>query len=140
MKLPRWLLIGMLTASVLAVLAAAGWWWVTWPERTARDLVELMGQARYEAASRMIKVNPEHPMPFLRGHPDLQQAWNQANLSMDSSSWLDLVSGRRRFRIPRDGPLIVLERNTTRVEILQSFTVERGKVVQVDNAIKLSEP
>jgi len=32
MKLPRWLVIAMLTTSVLLPLAAAGWWWVTWPE------------------------------------------------------------------------------------------------------------
>ena len=38
MKLPRWLVIGMLTSSVLAVLAAAGCWWVTWPEwRAVRE-------------------------------------------------------------------------------------------------------
>jgi len=37
MKLPRWLVIAMLTTSVLSVLAAAGCWWVTWPERTARE-------------------------------------------------------------------------------------------------------
>ena len=43
MKLPRWLVIAMLTTSVLAVLVAAGWfgwWWVTWPERTAREFVQ----------------------------------------------------------------------------------------------------
>ena len=38
MKLPRWLLIGLWTSIVLSVLAAAGWWWVTWPERTATEL------------------------------------------------------------------------------------------------------
>jgi len=37
MKLPRWLVIAMLTTSVLSVLAAAGWWWVTWPARTVRE-------------------------------------------------------------------------------------------------------
>ena len=42
MKLPRWLMILMLTTSVLVPLAAAGWWWVTWPERTAREYIELL--------------------------------------------------------------------------------------------------
>jgi hypothetical protein len=45
MKLPRWLVIAMLTTSMLSVLAAAGWWWVTWPERTAREFVGLMDDA-----------------------------------------------------------------------------------------------
>jgi len=43
MKLPRWLVIAMLTTSVLLPIAAAGWWWVTWPERTAREFIELAG-------------------------------------------------------------------------------------------------
>jgi hypothetical protein len=33
MKLPRWLVIAMLSSSLLAVLAVGGWWWVSWPER-----------------------------------------------------------------------------------------------------------
>jgi hypothetical protein len=42
MKLPRWLLWSLLSISVVAALAAAGWWWVTWPERTAREFIELL--------------------------------------------------------------------------------------------------
>jgi hypothetical protein len=42
MKLPRWLVIAMLTTSVLAVLGYAGWWWVKWPERTARQFVDMV--------------------------------------------------------------------------------------------------
>jgi hypothetical protein len=36
MKIPHWLVVSMLAASTLAILVVAGWWWVTWPERTAR--------------------------------------------------------------------------------------------------------
>jgi hypothetical protein len=31
MKLPRWLVISLIGISVLAVFAAAAWWWVMWP-------------------------------------------------------------------------------------------------------------
>jgi hypothetical protein len=34
MTLPCWLVVRLLSVSVLAVLAAAGWWWVTGRERT----------------------------------------------------------------------------------------------------------
>jgi hypothetical protein len=27
---------------VLAVLGACAWWWVTWPERTAREFIETL--------------------------------------------------------------------------------------------------
>ena len=60
MKLPRWLLIGLWTSSVLAPLAAAGWWWVTWPERTARDYVDLMAQGRFEEARQMVELQCDH--------------------------------------------------------------------------------
>ena len=58
MKLPRWLVIGMWTTSVLAVLAAAGWWWVTWPERTAFDWGESVAHGRQwsiEAQTRTLR-------------------------------------------------------------------------------------
>ena len=60
MKLPRWLVIAMLSSSVLAVLGAAGWWWVTWPERTAREFVDLMAKGRYEEAKEMVEMQCEH--------------------------------------------------------------------------------
>jgi hypothetical protein len=40
MKMPRWLVVSLLSISVLSALGAAGYWWVTWPERTAREYVE----------------------------------------------------------------------------------------------------
>jgi len=54
MKLPRWLVIAMLTTSVLSVLAAAGWWWVTWPERTLREFVQLVADTEFEEANRLM--------------------------------------------------------------------------------------
>ena len=54
MKLPRWLVIGMWTTSVLSVLAAAGWWWVTWPERTAEQFVVLLESGEIDAANAMM--------------------------------------------------------------------------------------
>jgi hypothetical protein len=58
MKLPRWLLWSMLSLSVVAALSAAGWWWVTWPERTARQFVELMSQSKIDQNDRF--ALPKH--------------------------------------------------------------------------------
>src|SRR5262245_12461748 len=41
MRLPRWLVITMLSSSALTILGFAGWWWVTWPERMAREYVTM---------------------------------------------------------------------------------------------------
>ena len=46
----------MLTTNVLAVLAAAGWWWVTWPERTAREFVELFAANRVDDRDRLLSA------------------------------------------------------------------------------------
>jgi hypothetical protein len=54
MKLPRWLVIGLLTSSMLAVLAAPGWWWITWPERTAREFVHLVTQRDFDGIHEML--------------------------------------------------------------------------------------
>jgi hypothetical protein len=40
MTLPRWLVVSLLIVSLLAVFGAGAWWWVTWPERTARAFIE----------------------------------------------------------------------------------------------------
>ncbi len=32
MKIPRWLMFSLWTSIVQAVLGAAGWWWVKWPD------------------------------------------------------------------------------------------------------------
>jgi hypothetical protein len=54
MKLPRWLLILMLSTSALSVLGAAGWWWITWPGRTADLFIELIKSEHPEEASKLL--------------------------------------------------------------------------------------
>jgi WD domain, G-beta repeat len=40
MRLPRWLVVTLLSVSLLALLGAGAWWWVTWPEtRCSREYV-----------------------------------------------------------------------------------------------------
>ncbi len=59
MKLPRWLMIAMLTTSVLVPVAAAGCSWVTWPERTAREFVSLLHAEKLKEARDMILIRDE---------------------------------------------------------------------------------
>ena len=54
MKLPRWLVIAMLTTSILSVLVAAGFWWVTWPKRTLNKYIDLLSVGRLDEANRMV--------------------------------------------------------------------------------------
>jgi hypothetical protein len=96
MKLPRWLLIGLLTSSVLAVLAASGWWWVTWPERTARGMLDSLAEGRLEDAKMMIVEDPSEPMDWPpRGYDEVD--WRLSKLEPLSRSLVDMVQGRQRF-------------------------------------------
>jgi hypothetical protein len=98
MKLPPWLVIAMLTSSALSVLAAAGWWWVTWPERTAREFVSLLGNGDMEQAKAMI--SPRYAATFQTSESarevvqsDLQGMYVKAG----ERTWLDVLSGRGSF-------------------------------------------
>jgi hypothetical protein len=48
MKLPRWLMLTMVTSSLLSVLAAAGWWWITWPGTAVRQISLRIDEAKRE--------------------------------------------------------------------------------------------
>src|SRR5436309_8791521 len=47
MKVPRWLMLLMLTSTVVSVLTASGWWWFMWPERTAREYADLVVNGQF---------------------------------------------------------------------------------------------
>ena len=100
MKLPRWLVIGMLASSVLLVLAAAGWWWVTWPQRTARGFVELIAAKQWDEARRMLTpYDPEEYVGRLFvGDSDLAW-WDHPSLQAQPRSWIDVLVGRQDFEI-----------------------------------------
>ena len=53
MKLPRWLVIGLLGSSVLAVLAAATGWSL-WPELTAKRYREAIASRNFDTANGMM--------------------------------------------------------------------------------------
>src|SRR5262245_43732707 len=54
MKLPRWFVYLLWAWSIQPGLAAATWWWVMWPERTAREFVALAAAGKYEEANKLM--------------------------------------------------------------------------------------
>jgi hypothetical protein len=90
--------IGMLTSSVLAVLAAAGWWWVTWPERTAREFAGLIGHGKFEEATKLVVHHTETDRQIVVDRRDFQWEFTQPLLSIPRT-WLDVGIGRQHFRI-----------------------------------------
>ena len=140
MKLPRWLVIGMLTTSVLAVLAAAGWWWVTWPERTAREFVQLLAMGKRDEAKRM--VQSQDPMAallacFLDCH-DVWE-WNQSNIQAESRTAWDIIAGRQRIQILYGRHIVVVrgsipiaEPDWTTLSVEEAIKYESAKASRPD--------
>ena len=136
MKLPRWLVILMLSASVLSVLAAAGCWWVTWPERTAREFVELIRDARTEDALAMVEPSPGRDemtnamKADFESDRDWRAEYRTARLEMYESRRLtDIALGRQRFCVRFGYP---------EVTSTAHFEVHRGTVIVPPLKIYLS--
>jgi hypothetical protein len=122
MKLPRWLVISMLTASLLAVLTAAGWSWATWPERTVRKFLTMHRDGKWVEAAQIFGVDAEYndlndeDKDYWRG---FFERWRLAPGKPRSPS--DILLGRQTFRIICDD------------ESSDEFylTTERGKVILI---------
>jgi hypothetical protein len=102
MKLPQWLVVSLLSASVLAVLGAGVWWWVTWPERTARHFIELINTEDLAGARRKL-TSESTPLthsirPLAADEAHRGEPWTIE--PMPRSLWNTLI-GRQEFKKPR---------------------------------------
>src|SRR5262245_45038996 len=98
MRIPHWIVGCLLGASVLAVVGAGAWSWVTWPERTAREFLDLLVAGRLEEARRMI-VQAGHPEDLLEwpDHDYNQVDWNLSKLEPLARGMTDVLHGHQRF-------------------------------------------
>ena len=103
MKLPRWLMFGLWTSIVLAVLTAAGWWWVTWPERTMREFTELMLAGKLDDAKLMMRREQTTDRSIVWGIScDDPNDWIPDRLAPEPRTIIDLMDCRQRFRFNWD--------------------------------------
>ena len=122
MRLPRWLVLSMLTVSVLAVLGALGagvWWWVTWPERTVREYIALSLEGDFEQVDQMTEPKRGF-VPFESDEERLRWRARWSSLRVEPAgnrTLIGVILGRQNFRTAegdrKSGP----------------FTVQRGKVL-----------
>jgi hypothetical protein len=116
-NLRRFLRFRLRTLLLLPAVFAAIWWWVTWPERTARRFVSLLAAGDFEAAQAMF----ESTQPFEEFFwPGVSKANAFPLLTFRGSRWVDLATGRREFNI---NPSLLANRGGA------SFVALRGRVV-----------
>jgi hypothetical protein len=90
MRIPRCLVMSLLTLSALSVLGAGAWWWVTWPVRTVREFHELIRNGRRSEAVHMVDF------PELMTEDHLKQDVQYRILNR----WLsEMLVGELRFQL-----------------------------------------
>src|SRR5262245_11242283 len=111
MTLPRWLVVSPLSVSLLALFGVSAWWWVTWPQRTAKEFFNLLRESKWEAAKNM---SPSLPIDKLQSRDDLDRRLMGLKFVVPRVS--EIVLGSRSFFLdfPNDKSLL--------------FTVRRGTV------------
>jgi hypothetical protein len=146
MKLPRWLVIAMLATSATSVLVAGGFWWVTWPERTAREFVQLVLDREFERIRPIIRETSQddahHSVQILFELNCIPAKWTQYELRLKNRSWSELLRSRQEFSIVNHEFEFL---GKSRESSYYSFTVERGMIVQEGingnyNILRLGEP
>jgi hypothetical protein len=86
----------MLSISGLSVLAYAGWWWVTWPDRTANRFATLIStEEGMEAALTMMGRQEE----WQEGGIYVVDPRVQSNIEPQPRTPWDIVTGVRVYRI-----------------------------------------
>ena len=97
------------------MLAAAGWWWVTWPERTAREFVELMAAQKWEESRRLQAPNSRDRLwPEIISPEYVVPGWNQNGLQPKPRSLIDVLSARQDFDM-LNGWHLTIQRGELRV-------------------------
>jgi hypothetical protein len=131
------------TLLVLPVFFAAAWWWVTWPERTARKFVRLLNEDP-NAAKEMID-GPQASLGFWKVATSPQFSFESQSLS--PGSWANFLAARRTFDVEwqaqnSDGDLgrFIAVRN----HVMLDPTVSDGRylisyAVKPDRAVMLAE-
>jgi hypothetical protein len=96
MRMPRWLVLTLLSANVLVVLGAGVFWWVTWPDQTARQFVDVVLAGDRDTAVEMLAAAARTIIP----HADeITQGARRCPTYFEYSkpTFMDMVCGRRQL-------------------------------------------
>ena len=112
------------TLLMLPVVWACGWWWGTWPRRTALEFIELKVARKEDEAERMVRPELERDRRLIRRvwfvrEPDS----DPFNIQAKSRTLWDIIVGRQVFTMP-DGLDIAVERGWVRMPQLEEFIIE----------------
>ena len=109
MKLPRWLVCGLLGLSSMSLLGLLLWWWVLWPEETCRVFLAHCAAAEFDEAGEFATADLEEYLssdPLLRkslSYREEEANWPIPTLAHNPKrEWCprklsELLTGRQRI-------------------------------------------
>lgn len=111
MKLPRWLVLSLISVSVIVAIGSGGWFWITWPERTLAECQESNDWQRL--------CDPEFAAWLLQYFGASKTGFRLVpeNLDAQPRSIVDYLLAREEFEGGRD--------------IAMRYVVERGRIKDV---------
>jgi hypothetical protein len=93
--------------SVLAVLSAGAWWWVTWPRRTALRFAAAMAMEDWASAKAMMS-KVDNAGEFVPAWELLEPSqWQSANIRGGARTIRDIQEARQSFTIAEDWTMSV---------------------------------
>ena len=124
----RWIKFRLRTLLLLVgcvALLLAAWRWVTWPERTLRELDTLIAMGNIEAAESRIVFEPNYRMSA----ESVAHQLHQSHTRPVKRGWRDLISARQIYRPLDDGVACWVQIGSDFDHVmLESVTVERGTI------------
>jgi hypothetical protein len=120
----RWLRFSLRGLLIAVAVVGVATWWITWPERTRREVLSAIEGGKTNAATSRITFSPDFQLPLDRVAANLRN-WHE---DAGARSWGDLVGGRHRYLPPASG---VAEWIPDRSEhrMLKSIRIERGRII-----------
>jgi hypothetical protein len=116
MKLPRWVVVSVLSLSALSGAIVGVLSWLTWPQATARRFAVLLAEGKLQDAQMLVDVHCEIQLRVTN--------WPRETLSSDLTLWprsfSDIVTGRQRFMLSHQ---------------YYTFTAQLGRIVDARNEI-----
>jgi hypothetical protein len=98
---------------VFIVLGAAVWWWISWPERTARDFVDLFATGHFDDAAELLSPKPQGSFFVIVDVRAGQERplWMNSSLHAKPRTFLDVVHARQDFEMRGMGSEFRAEKN-----------------------------
>jgi hypothetical protein len=125
----RWFQFSLRTLMTAPLFVALGWWWVTWPTRTAEQFCRTILHKRDKDVEAFLSVPINDPRSAVNFEIDRFRLALKTGYYPKPRTVADFVFGRQSFGFHVEKPY----------DEVFEFTVERGRVTRPNGFISIDE-